>query len=288
MIKSVDHLKKVDLLETQQIGRVVDNKDPRMLQRVRVYVRGVYEDPDTSKLPWVFPKSDAGLGGKPDSSNFQVPEIGSEVLVFWPNKDIYHPFYEGRRLNELSAPKEPFDDCYPHSYGQIDSTLQWWKVNKEQKSTEYFSKELGKLMYWDGAGNLHLNIPANLILHVGGELQIGVGASTTLSSGVNNIFSCGNVCYVSATNGFSTIGGGGGCRASFNGPLYIHSSGEISMDGSVIHQNSGHYPGNYPTPSEMESLQTALANIQEKIQQLAQVAENIKARVDANKEKIGK
>lgn len=288
MIKTLDHLKKTNLLDAPQVGRVVDNKDPRMLQRIKVYVRGIYEDPDPSKLPWCFPKNDSGLGGKPDSSNFQVPEIGSEVQVFWPNRDFYHPFYSGRRLNELTAPKAPFDESYPNSYGTIDSTLQWWKVNKEQKYTEYFSKELGKLIRFDGEGNLVINIPKSLIIKIGSELQIGVGGSTTLNSGNNNVMTCGNVFYVGATNGFSTTGGSGGINAFVSGPVHIQSSATITLDAPSVHHNSGLGPGPSPVPFEVGALSAALAEVQNKIQELTQIAEGIKARVDAVKDKIGK
>lgn len=288
MIKTIDGLKKLSLLETQQVGRVVENKDPRMLQRVKVYIRGIYEDADITKLPWVFPKSDSGLGGRPDSSNFQVPEIGSEVLVSWPNKDVYHPFYQGRRLNDLTTPKEPFTESYPNSYGQIDSTLQWWKVNKELKYTEYFSKELGKLIRFDGEGNLVINIPKNLIIQIGNELQIGVGGSSTINSGVNNVFTCGNIFYVGATNGFSTTGGGGGINAFVSGPVHIQSGNTITLDAPTVHHNSGMGPGPSPVPSEVSALQSAMSSIQSKIQELTQQAQSIADRLSQVQEKIGK
>lgn len=284
MIKSLDHLNKVDLLSTQQVGRVVDNNDPRHLLRVRVYVKGIYEESDVSKLPWAFPKGDSGLGGKPDSSNFQVPEIGSEVLVTWVGKDVYHPFYTGGRSNSLTVPQEPFIEDYPNSVGTITPN-EWFKNNKTQQYLEYFAHELGKYVKWDGEGNLIINIPKSLQIQIGSELQIGVGGSTTLSSGNNNVLTAGNICYVSATNGFGTAGGG--MNASFTGAVHIKSPQVISLDGSQVHLNSG--MGQDPsTPSEVSALLRTMASIDEELQALKQQAQAIAARVAAVQDKIGK
>jgi len=260
MIKSLDHLNKVDLLSTPQVGRVVDNKDPRMLQRVRVFVKGVYEDSDPNKLPWAFPKGDSGLGGKPDSSNFQVPEIGSEVLITWASKDVYHPFYSGRRLNELTAPKEPFLEDYPESYGTINSNLEWIKTNKTQKYIEFFSKELGKYIQFDGEGNLILNIPKSLIVNIGDKAQIKIASGLAVKCG-----------------GKSVLDSSGG----------VHSqSGEIiTFDAPMIHKNSGMFGMG---EGEISALESAISTLQSRLQELTQVAEQIKARVDSVKEDIGK
>jgi hypothetical protein len=260
MIKSLEHFNKIDLLSTSQVGRVVDNKDPRMLQRVRVFIKGVYEDPDVNKLPWAFPKGDSGLGGKPDSSSFQVPEVGSEVLVTWTGKDVYHPFYSGRRINNLTAPKEPFLEDYPESYGSINSNLEWIKINKAQKYVEFFSKEIGKYIHWDGQGNLFINIPKDLIVNIGGKTYLGINDSFGIKS-----------------NGKSVLDSTGG--------VYLQSGELITMDAPMIHKNSGLFGGG---AAEIANLDAMLQQMQSKIQELTQVAEQIKARVDSVKEDIGK
>lgn len=260
MIKSLDHLNKIDLLSTPQVGRVVDNKDPRMLQRVRVFVKGIYEDGDPNKLPWAFPKGNSGLGGKPDSSSFQIPEIGSEVLVTWTGKDVYHPFYEGRRLNELTAPKEPFLEDYPESYGSINSNLEWIKINKKQKYIEFFSKELSKYISFDGAGNLVLNIPKSLIVNIGDKAQIKIASGLAIK--------CGGKTVVDSSGG-----------------IHYQSGEIITHDAPMVHKNSGLFGMG---AGEISALESAIAELQSKLQELVQVADSIKSRVDSVKDNIGK
>lgn len=259
MIKSSEHVSSLDLLAMPQVGRVVDNKDPRFLQRVKVFVKGVYEDSDPTKLPWAFPRGESGLGGKPDSSSFQVPEIGSEVTVFWVEKDVYHPFYQGRRLNELTAPKEPFLEDYPESYGTINSNLEWTKINKKQKYLEFFSKELGKMLRWDGAGNLVLNIPQDLILNVGGKIGLKSGTGIAVISGGKTVLDS-------------------------SGGVHTKSGGFITFDAPQIHRNSGLFGMG---AGEIAALEEDLAQVLVKIQELTAVAEQIKKRVDAVKDNIG-
>lgn len=259
MIKSLEHLNKVDLLSTPQVGKVVDNKDPRMLQRVRVFVKGIYEDSDPNKLPWAFPKGGSGLGGKPDSSSFQVPEIGSEVLITWTSKDVYHPFYEGRRLNELTAPKDPFLEDYPESYGNINSNLEWLKVNKKQKYVEFFSKELGKFIKFDGEGNLVINIPKDLIINIGGKAGLKAGAGIAVISGGKTVLDS-------------------------SGSINAQSGSFITFDAPMIHKNSGLFGMGQ---GEISDLESKLADVMSKIQELTAVAEEIKKRVDAVKDDIG-
>jgi hypothetical protein len=260
MIKVLQHLNQPDLLSTAQVGKVVDNKDPRFLQRVRVFIKGIYEETDVNKLPWCFPKGDSGLGGKPDSSSFAIPEIGSEVSVTWVNKDIYHPFYQGRRLNELTAPKEPFLEDYPESYGTINSNLEWLKINKKQKYLEFFSNELKKFLKLDGDGNLVINIPTDIVLHVGGKIKLQVDGGFAVK--------CGGKTVLDSSGGVHT------------------QSGEIiTFDAPMIHKNSGLFGMGQGEIAEIES---AISTLQSKLQELTQLAESIKSRVDSVKEDIGK
>ena len=287
MIKMLDHLGAKDLLSVPQVGKIVDNKDPRMLLRVKVYIKGIYEDADPNKLPWCFPKPGSDLGGRPDSSSFHVPEIGSEVSVFWPNRDLYHPFYEGRRVNELTAVKAPYDESYPNSYGQIDSTKQWFKVNKETGMTEFYSDTLKKMIQFDGEGNLVLNIPKSMILKIAGEVQISVGGSSILSSGNNVVITAGQDIYMSAGRNISSTGGGTS-SSYYSGALNVRSGASINLDAPIINENCGIAPGPAPAPGEISALQQAVADIQAKITQLTQTAQAIADRVAANLDKIGK
>ena len=247
-----DSLKKVDLLSTQQVGRVMDNKDPRKLLRLKVYVKGIYEESDVTKLPWVFPLADASRGGRPDSGGFSVPEIDSEVLVSWPSGDVYSPYYSLGRSNALVTPKEPFageGDSYPNSTGFITPNLVWGKIDKEKEFEEFYSKNSGKLLHFDKSGNLQVNIPGKLILKIGGDIQIQTDTDFVLVS---------------------------------KGKTVVVAADNIQLEGKMIHENSGISSGYKST------VEASIAEIEQLLQELKQKAENVRARTDEVKSKIGK
>ena len=118
----------------EYIGDVEDNNDPKKLGRLRVRI-AIYEDIKTEQLPWCFPSLSTFLGNSRDSIDFGVPEIGSQVKVYFPTQDIYHPFYKGADLTEDNKCSF-FDEDYPNSYGWKDSVGNFFRVNKTQKTMQ--------------------------------------------------------------------------------------------------------------------------------------------------------
>ena len=135
-LKVQDHLIKQDLTQTPLRGIVVKNDDPRQLNRVKCTIEGLWEETDLDKLPWIMPWMEAGLGGSADSSGTQVPELQSELLIEFPFKSHYAPYYTGRWQNDLSSQGNFFED-YPASYGTRDTQNTYFKVNKAKQFAEF-------------------------------------------------------------------------------------------------------------------------------------------------------
>lgn len=131
LVKPFDSLINTNKKATDMsyLGFVEENDDPERLGRVKVSI-SVFEGCTTEELPWACPIL-APCGNVSNAGGLNVPEIGSQVRVFFPTKDITAPYYMGAELNNLNKTTF-FDDDYPETYGYKDSTGNFIKVNKAQ------------------------------------------------------------------------------------------------------------------------------------------------------------
>ena len=75
-------------------GLVVDNEDSNQFGRIKVRVYGIFgSDIPSSELPWAVSASPMFAGAGSGFGCFAVPEIDTEVFVFFEAGDIYQPVY---------------------------------------------------------------------------------------------------------------------------------------------------------------------------------------------------
>lgn len=74
-------------LDKLWVGLVEDNKDPDRLGRVRVRVQSIFDNIPLEDIPWAFPIKTLS------SRSYEMPAIGKIVSVFFPNDNIYEPYY---------------------------------------------------------------------------------------------------------------------------------------------------------------------------------------------------
>lgn len=237
-------------LNYPQYAKVVDNNDPEHLQRIKCIIPGIIEG-ETKDLPWIFPQTSAYLGGRIDSSMFIIPEVGSEVVVTWANpQDIYHCYYIGRHPSKATSPQNPFLEDYPETYGFIDKVVEWFRVNKKSPFVEFFRKDQSWIKL-DKDGTLHINLPANLIITIGGYLQFNVGGQTTFNTASYKLTSAGatdiSTVSIKVTSGETQIDCSNG---SISGSALAFIASTIGMAG-MIYQNSGN-----ASPASAPTLQT--------------------------------
>lgn len=176
------------------IGTVMDNNDPKGLQRLRVSLPRLTEGLPTEHLPWYSVKQPIGVGGGRTSS-FSVPEVGTTVTVSFYSEDIYAGIVDGilitEQNNQVNAammnvrPDLPPDfrtytpnmpkantesegivsKSYPESYGHVDSTGNWSRVDKKQNSIEMVHSS-GSSFNIDRDGNVSIHITGSLTLIV--------------------------------------------------------------------------------------------------------------------------
>jgi len=153
-------------LDRPHKGVVVENRDPLMYGAIKVKIEGIFESNTPEKLPWVFPKNQTGGGGRPDCSSFEVPEIGTEVVVEFPFDDVLSPFYTGYWQNANTSQQLLFGEDYPKTYGKVDSTVSWDRTNKKKGYKEY-KHHSGSYLQYTNEGDVRCNVKRDLIMHVG-------------------------------------------------------------------------------------------------------------------------
>lgn len=192
-------------------GYVENNNDPKKLGRVQVRTE-LYEDVDSSALPWCYPTPSYFLGNSKNSIMFSVPEIGSQVKVYYPTHDKTTPFYKGMEFNEMNKCTF-FETDYPNTYGFKDSRGNFYIVNKATDITQYqhssgtnikiesdgtytITTPDGSYIQSDCNGNMRM-CGTTLTVNMSESINMNAPTITTTALEQNNVF--GAVININAT-----------------------------------------------------------------------------------------
>lgn len=242
LIKPITSLLKEQQVKPEDmsyLGCVEDNNDPDKIGRLKVRIEP-YSEMSTEDLPWAYPM----LGSHGNSSEYgglNVPEIGSQVRVSFPSKDLTAPYYSGAELNKLNKTTF-FDDDYPNTYGYKDSIGNFVRVNKEKGTAQfqhtsttnmqvspdgsikvglsggaYFIFDSGKSFTFnigtleiqgtpDGSLNIKANSEVNIeasSINLKGDVTIMKGNMQSANGASGSFVTNGN--YVEVTNGIITL-----------------------------------------------------------------------------------
>jgi hypothetical protein len=287
LFRIVELLKRNDNLKGLHHGFVVDNKDPKKLGRVKVYIKGLIQDADKAKLPWCYPIMPPDSGGRANTSQFCVPEEKSEVVVTFPYDDIYHPFYVGWWPNEKNMQTGLFDASYPEVYGRVDSNHQWTKVDKKEKFTEFFSNIHGALIRIDKDGNFHINVPKSLIINVKKDLSFKVGGKETHKVAGNVSIDCGATLGLKVAN---DLCGKAGANIDWQagGGIGEVAGGMITSEGATVVHNTGAKIGAVGgamsgVAGDVSALESEISNINSKIDELKSLVSGLQSKADSLK-----
>jgi hypothetical protein len=151
-------------------GHVVNREDPKGLGRIRVNVPGLLE-PSSA---WAWPIG-TGAGGSKDTGNFDVPEIGAEVVLMFLWGDLNFPVYLGGWWGK------------PDGESEVPSEAQRTPPDNHVRSTRSFRVELDET---EGARAFRISFP-----ETGDEIEYDAEEFVWRSKGTSaaNIVSDGQV-----------------------------------------------------------------------------------------------
>lgn len=141
----MEFLGKTKPLSKPYRGFVVDNNDPKKLQRVKCTVAGIMNGP-VETLPWIYPHNPPGMGARQDIGSFMVPAVNTELVIEFPTEDIYAGFYTGTWQSADTHPGT-FDEDYPNSYGFTDDVGNSFRVNKLKGFSEWKAASGSRLRF---------------------------------------------------------------------------------------------------------------------------------------------
>lgn len=171
LIKFAEFFNPLNNLEGEFEGEVVFNNDPEKLQRVKVKIIGLLESDDISLLPFVTPKVQINPQGKVISP----PEIGQKIVITFPYRNPYLPFYENYFDTEqiaLARTHAPvFNVDYPHTVGYEDTTGTYLAINKQQKYID-FKHNSGFRVQINQQGKCEIDVPDNLEIEINKQTDI--------------------------------------------------------------------------------------------------------------------
>jgi hypothetical protein len=100
------------ILDRPYIGIVTNNNDPLKQGRVKCTIKGLIED--ATNAPWILRSSTSFLGGTTESGQFAVPEVGAELRIEFPYRDIYAAEYTGYWNGSKTTPSKA-EEGYPNT-----------------------------------------------------------------------------------------------------------------------------------------------------------------------------
>lgn len=237
-------------LEHPYKGKVVQvDSDPNYIGRIKVdipelfgtyYVEG--EQNSAGILPWIYPRF---LGQFHGQLNFAVPEVGEVVEVEFPYKNIYlgyytnKPLYKGfwdnlsqQGLEDQDGVKEgakiasKFKANYPYVYGNIDSNLTGWYVDKV--SNEIFMVQGGMKanITMNSEGTIIVNSPKNMIFNAQDSIYMTAQNLVQIISNDKMVINSANqIDSTTQTYNLTT--------SNINSKGQVKHSGAISTDSTI-------------------------------------------------------
>ncbi len=292
LLKLAESIKVLDNLLYPQKGKVIENNDPDQMGKVQCTIKGMIEETNKNKLPWIYPQSPYGLGGKPDCSSFSVPEIGSELTIIFPYKDIYFPRYIGYWQSDLTSQQILFGEDYPDTYGWVDSVIEWFKIDKKAPFIEFYRDTNQEMAQFDSEGNFWLNIPKSFYLNIGEDFRTNIGNVQSTKAGSDVVLECmnhfikasGNKCSKVGGSSDHDIGGGHGIKA---GSMITHQAAAIEHNSGIL---LGVIPGDLSGvhDTEIQNLDSKISEMENKINELKEIASQLKSKADSNLPNIAK
>ena len=180
-------------LSAAQRAKVMDNKDPEKLGRIRVQFLWQEEQDPTLMTPWI--RIAQPHGGK-DKGFYFIPEIDEEVIVDFENANAEKPYVTGTLYHGKQRPFEVFytdrNDfkiirTRRHELGFCDKDDDGhiW-INDLDGNFQIFCHSEDQFIKLFSRGNIFLEAEKDIIMKAGGNRISTIGGVDDVSSGSHN------------------------------------------------------------------------------------------------------
>jgi hypothetical protein len=117
-------------------GRVVDNLDPLMKQRIKVEIPNFMEGPP-ELLPWIGPLVQSKFGMTATAVSVNVPVIDSVIELEFQDGDLAYGVMTGSLHTEISAELGVLATNYPARRGWLDPKANWSYIDITPGQVEF-------------------------------------------------------------------------------------------------------------------------------------------------------
>lgn len=158
------------------VGVVVDNNDPEKLQRVRVFISGLLDSEDYSKLPWVLPDFQSPYGMGDNYGIVNIPRIGSRVGVWFQEGNVDFGFWTNASVSGQMTLPDEFTTNYPNRVGFFTPAGDIAYIDFTTLELLY-RRASGTAIQIDQEGNVVINVAGDLTQIVKGDYNLSVDGS---------------------------------------------------------------------------------------------------------------
>lgn len=182
MLNNLNQLDQANLKGHIFIGTVVSVDDPDQIERIKVHIPNVFDNPDPQLLPWVGRRDGGPIANKgSDYGSFGlVPGVGSKVFVEFQGGNPDFPLYWKSPKQKGGSPAEALVN-YPNRYGwkdpagnviYIDTTPSQVTLKVTHVSGTVVTIDNSGKMSVEGVDTLEMEFVGNASIKAGGNMNL--------------------------------------------------------------------------------------------------------------------
>lgn len=249
LLNSLQDIKRLGIQPNQRyLAKVLSNKDPKMLGRIRFTIEKFFDFPEEAS-PWAIPQSNGGWdGATKETGEFFVPRKDSYVDILFQDGSLYHPIwmptyipkdlqqdltvvnYPDRKIIQLSDGSYMIYDLkkkeiYMYKVGDVSLKVDGGSINVETVGGGLSMKIDGDLTQ-EIIGNVTQNIKGK----TGMTIECSAGEiNLKTKDGSVNIFANGGNINLMGKSGTGNLAGvvTAACICAFSGQPHADYSSEV-------------------------------------------------------------
>ena len=231
------------------VGVVINNDDPLRLQRLQVRVSDIMDGWEDAHLPWAIPEAlDHADGCTEDTGTVNIPINGAKVSIEFLDGNPTHPAYSGYHEDSSTVLQES-----KHNYPNR-------KVTRFKDGTLFVLDKVDNVAYLYTPTTVKLHIKGNVELHIDGNVieQIDGNVTRYIKGNVDETIDGNLTQHVKGTilrkgnliseesETDASYHAGSNYLAYGDGNALLGTGGDVSIQGSMIYENSGSHPVSAP------------------------------------------